>query len=390
MKRSIILICVLFFAGSLVFAQSVGRIDLVAPKNPRVMGMGGAFVAMSDGYASFFGNPAAFASKKGELTLSEATVWLYVPPTNETIDMVSDLAAGSDDFAAFGPLLKLATTNGIGGGASSGFGWVGRGLALGAMVGADTYVYGRSIPGAAGSLDIQATAVLGLGIPINLLGLKFSFGGSLRPYLRTLTPVSALSLVSLIGSDSGTEGGGTAESFDPDTLIGFGLAADLGVRLDLTQSLAFGLAIRDISTKQKFSVAPLSAVMDKISSGDLSGDEAEYEISPNITAGVQFKPIPTGLRKLLDVDLIAEIQDPIGAIRDKKSFMNTLHAGAEASLLNGLIAVRGGINRGWLSVGAGIDLLFIETNVAFFTEEMGKRPGDRGRSGLSMDLVLRF
>lgn len=390
MKRFIIFALLLALTGSLLIAQDT-RINLVAPKNPRVMGMGGSFVAMSEGYASFFGNPADFASKKGELTLSEVSTWLYMPLTQVNIDMIAGIAANPEgvmeDLTSIEPLVDLVTTNGFGVGLSSGLGWVGKGLAFGVMAGADSYVYGRTLLGATGTLDMQGMAVIGLGIPIKLFGIDFAFGGSLRPFLRTTTPVGMLDVLSMMG---GSEGGIEPE-FNPLTSVGFGLAVDLGVRISISDYLAAGLAIRDISTKQNYAVAPLMTVLDSLSVGELpDGDPVELEVVPNITAGVSFKPIPVPLRKLLDLNLTAEIQDPITAIQDKKSFMNTLHAGAEAQLLSGLVSVRGGVNRGWLSVGAGIDLLFLETNVAIFTEELGKRPGDRPRSGVSMDFVIRF
>ncbi|MBU0937259.1 MAG: hypothetical protein KKI09_05980 [Spirochaetes bacterium] len=395
MKRIIVFVLSLAFTGSLLIAQDT-RINLVAPKNPRVMGMGGSFVAMSEGYASFFGNPADFASKKGELTLSEVSTWLYMPLTQENIDNVGLLAESmqsedSDPLVALAPLTGVITTNGLGVGMSSGLGWVGKGLAFGVMAGADSYVYGKTLLGATGTLDMQGMAVIGLGIPIKLFGIDFAFGGSLRPYLRTITPVGVTDVMAMMG---GSEDGGEPV-FNPLTKVGFGLAADLGLRVSISDYLAAGLAIRDITTKQRFVENDFLVVLDALSLGKLPEDKdgvvpPDSEVVPNITAGVSFKPIPVPLRKLLDLNLTAEIQDPITAIQDKKSFMNTLHAGVEAQLLSGLVSVRGGVNRGWLSVGAGIDLLFLETNVAIFTEELGKRPGDRPRSGVSMDFVIRF
>jgi hypothetical protein len=52
--------------------------------------------------------------------------------------------------------------------------------------------------------------------------------------------------------------------------------------------------------------------------------------------------------------------------------------------------VRGGLNKGWISVGAGIDLALLEIDAAVFTEEMGLYPGNKGRTGISVQAAIRF
>ena len=71
------------------------------------------------------------------------------------------------------------------------------------------------------------------------------------------------------------------------------------------------------------------------------------------------------------------------------SALDLLHAGAEVRLLS-FITLRGGINRGWLSAGAGVRLIFIDLNFAVFTEELGALPGDDPRSGVALQAAIRF
>jgi len=385
MKRTITILLILLLAGSAVFAQD--RLDAAAPKDARTMAMGGAFVAMSEGYQSLYGNPAAFADKKAELTLVSVNPWVYVKPTTTNITAFQNVAASIDDPAAIvGPLTGLIEDNGVGAGLSAGLGWVGKGLGLGLLGGGEVYISGDTLLGSAGTLDAQIAAVVGIGVPLKIGPLLFQVGGDIRPYLRMTGDVVGTTLLGSI--TGGTE-------FDAMSLpvdVGFGLAVDLGAKLELGQLISVGLAVRDISTNQNLTQSTVGGVVDSLGSGTLptSDTPSEYAMLPNITIGASVTPIPVFLRKLVDVTVTAEIQDPLKVITDDSSLWNLFHVGAEADLLGGLIAVRTGVNKGYISVGAGLDLLLIEVNVAVFTEELGRRPGDQGRTGVSAEVAIRF
>ena len=194
----------------------------------------------------------------------------------------------------------------------------------------------------------------------------------------------------LIGIMTGTETDGTTaySAMDLPVDVGFGLAVDLGARMDLGSMVSVGIAIRDISTKQTFSQSTLG---DAFAGGGLpAGTDIEYPVYPNITLGASLRPIPASLRRVVDVTVIAEIQDPVRVVQDKSSAWNLFHLGVEADMLGGLFALRTGLNKGWISLGAGIDLLVFELNVAVFTEELGPRPGDMPRTGISLEAAIRF
>jgi len=382
MKRIFVISLALLLAGTVAFAQAQ-RLDAVAPKDARTMAMGGAFVAMSQGYQSLYGNPAAFADTKAELTLLSATTWAYLRPTQDNIATLTGLGDLPEAQMA-AALTPFITDNGLGAGASVGLGWVGKGLGLGVIGGGDVYLAGPSVMGAQGFLDATTAAVVGIGIPIKLGGLRLQVGGDIRPYVRMNGKVEGTQVLGVVmgGSD-----------FDPLTLpvrVGFGLALDLGARMDFGRFLSVGLAVRDITPKMNFTNTTLGGVGDALQAGAAGGTPVVYQILPNLTAGVSLTPIPEGLRKLIDVALTAELQDPVKVVEEKLSPLSLLHVGAEAKLLGGLLSARGGINKGYISVGAGLDLLLLELNVAVFTEELGKRPGDSPRTGVSAEIAMRF
>jgi hypothetical protein len=258
-------------------------------------------------------------------------------------------------------------------------------LGLGLIGGGEVYLSGDTLFGASGTVDGQVAGVIGIGVPLQIGPFRLQVGGDIRPYLRMTGDVAA---TELLGS---VTGGSDFDAMGLGVDVGFGLAVDLGAKIELGKLVSVGLAIRDISTSQNYSKSTVGEVLDALSAGDLpSGDPSVYSVSPNITLGASVTPIPTFLRKLVDVTVIAEIQDPIKVIADKSSIWNLFHIGAEADMLGGLFAARLGLNKGWICMGVGVDLLIMEVNVAVFTEELGPRPGDDPRTGISAEVAIRF
>jgi hypothetical protein len=393
MKRTAVALMMFLLSAAALSAQT--RLDAAAPKDARTMAMGGAFVAMSQGYQSLYGNPATYADKTAEFTMMSVTPWVYVRPTTDTMALFQSMAAsvssGSSNPAdVIDPLSDLITDNGFGGGISAGLGWVGKGLGLGLIGSGEAYVRGDTLLGAEGRLDGQISAIVGVGAPLQLGPFRVQVGGDVRPYLRATGPIVGTDLLGLM---TGKQTDGTTP-FDAMSLpvdLGFGLAVDLGARIDFGTLASVGLAVRDISTKQNFSQSTLGDVLDSLGGGALpAGATTEYPIYPNVTLGASLSPIPVRLRSIVDVTLIAEIQDPVNVYMDRASIWNVFHAGVETNLLGGLFALRGGINKGWLSLGAGFHLLVMQVNVAVFTEELGPRPGDQPRTGVSVEAAIRF
>jgi hypothetical protein len=386
MKRTLTILSILLLAGGIAFAQD--RLYAATPKDARSMAMGGAFVAMSEGYQSLYGNPAAFANKKVEFTVLSVNPWLFVRPTTDNISTFQSVAdaMASDPTAVAGPLSDLVTDNGFGAGMSVGMGWIGNGLALGLLGGGQAYVAGDTLLGASGTLDAQIAAVVGIGVPLQLGPFRFQVGGDVRPYLRMTGELEGTELLGAMSNSS--------DDFDIMTLpvdVGFGLAVDLGARMDIGKMISVGLAVRDISTKQTYSTSTFGDVVTSLGGGDLpAGTNAEYSIAPNVTLGASISPITGALSKLVDVTVVAEIQDPVNVYLDKSSVWNVFHLGVEAEFLGGLLALRTGLNKGWISLGAGFSLLILDLNIALFTEEMGPRPGDSPRTGIAAEVSIRL
>jgi len=370
---------ILFSIAILASASFADTYPTLTPKNAVSMALGGSFTSIPTAQFSFFGNPAAFAAKKGSLTLIQTDAWAYVKPTSDNLDVLAELIGGDSNQAALAGSL-MPTNNGFGGGASIGLGYAGKGLGIGIFAISDNWAEGDSVPGAVLQSDTQVSAVVGLGVPLQLGdSVRLSIGGDLRPFYRIRAAVSLADYLS------------GAENFDGIN-AGFGLAMDLGAHLELG-SLGIGLAIRDIAPPFPIWQGALETLKASLEQGSLpqADDGAEKAVFlPSVTAGLSWKPklIPG----LIDPALYFELQDPVAVIQEWDgigSALNLTHLGAEVTFLK-IVTLRAGLNRGWLSFGGGVNLLILDLNAAVFTEELGALPGDKPRSGFSLSAAIRF
>jgi hypothetical protein len=389
MKRVLYIAILALAALSLASAQ--GAYSPLEPRSAKNMALGGAFTAIPTAEMSFFGNPAAFAAKRGSLTIASADAWAYVKPSNETQTALINIlsSANPNPLSILG--VVMPTNGGIGAGASAGLGWAGGGLGLGLFAVTDEFAAGSSLPEAVLYSDTQLNAVIGLGVPIiNVDGFRLVVGGDLRPFYRLRTETSLATVIRQATDPNDT---------DPDKVdkavqsipvsSGFGLALDIGATLQLG-SITIGISSRDLSPSFPMwngTLGDLITSLDETGSLPQPAEESIASFLPNISAGLAWQP--RLLPGVIDPSLYIEIKDPIGVIKEDKSALNLLHAGAELRLLS-FIYLRGGINRGWLSAGAGVKLFFIDVNAAVFTEELGVLPGDKPRSGVAVQAAIRF
>lgn len=387
MKKTLIFLMLVTLMIGAVNAQEPTEVTGLLPKNARSMGMGGAFRVFSTGYDTFFGNPAGFASKKGSLTIADMGAWAYVKPTQENIDKIMALVDGSlatSDMIAFAN--SLITQNGLGAGASFGLGWAGKGFGLGLTMVTDEVVTGNSLLGAKLTSQTQVNGVVGLGIPLNLGFLKVQIGADARAFYLLKSPASGWTVGNIATAFL------TDPNADPMTSIqelsiygGYGFAFDGGLTLS-AGPLSIGAVVRDFG---------LGFTMDESQTiGDIKNammvpteGTTDYILNPTVTvgAGLGFK-----LGGLLAPSFYAELDNPKAVLDGGlNKVWNNLHVGAELKLLN-FISARAGLNKGYISLGAGIDLIIFELDAALFTEELGMSPGDFGRTGIAVQAAIRF
>lgn len=370
-----------------VNAESPTEVAGLLPKNARSMGMGGAFRVFSTGYDTFFGNPAGFASKNGSLTIPDVAAWVYVKPTQENIDKVMELvndglsASDKVDFAN-----SLITQNGLGAGASFGLGWAGKGFGAGVTMVTDEVVMGNSLLGAKLSSQTQLNGIVGLGIPINLGFLKVQIGADARAFYLLKSPASGWTVGDIAMAFLTNPNEDLMTSIRALSIYGgYGFAFDGGLTLSVGP-LSLGAVVRDFGMGFNMDeLQTIGAIIDAMMVP--TEGTTDYMLKPTVTvgAGLGFK-----LGSQLEPSLYAELDNPEAFVSgDFDKVWNNLHVGAELKLLN-FISARAGLNKGYISLGAGIDLIILEIDAALFTEELGLSPGDFGRTGIVVQAAIRF
>jgi len=390
MKRLPIFITILFLiAAGFAYSTDSSLLEKpFVPVSPQIMGQGGAFIADAHGYNSLFYNPAGFARSEGSLTISDTTAWVYANPAR-FMDSIGN--AGTEEITNF--VNQEITTGGLGYGFSQGIGYVGGGLGLGAAFIMDSYLYDPNAFDAKGDITFTLGFIAGLGVPVDLLGIKFNLGADVRPMIRLHAPFDHNTALDLL--NAAMSGGDLLASFDSvNAKHGFGLGLDLGAIAELG-NLNVGVSIRDfLDTSFKYTENSFETIMDSLgSSGSFpdSGTEVpeDYHIPMDIGVGVAYYPDWGFLGALIEPSFYADLQDVIGVIRDKRSPWALLHMGTEVKMLS-FLKLRAGLNQGYITLGGGIELLFLDLNIALFTREMGKHLGDRPNSGITIEGAIRF
>jgi hypothetical protein len=398
MRKTLYLgVTLLLVIGSFGFADTYTE-EPFLPLDPEVMAMGGAFVAAAHGYNSFFYNPAGFAQPGGSFTLGSGTVWVRSRP-DAVLDLIQTASKDSSGSTILTDAISIAnsqlTTGGFGVGTALGVGIAGGGLGLGAIAMVDTYLWGPTILGISGYATATVGFVGGLAIPFELLGIKFSVGGDIRPMVRIRAPLKntdALALVNAIMSNDQTKTWELVQGLP--AMHGVGIGLDAGATANLG-GLTFAIAARDIgNTSFSYTKSTVYDIYTSLNdSGELpSGDSVKdtYYIPMDISGGVSFHPDLGGLKFLFDPMVSLDCQDVIEVLSGaNQSPWKLIHIGAEATLLS-LFSARAGLNQGYLTAGAGVKLLFLDANFAVFTQELGANIGDRPSSGMSFEFALRF
>jgi hypothetical protein len=369
-------------------AQTALEFTEVTPKDARTMGMGGAFHVFSQGYSSFFGNPAGFAGANSSLTLTDLSVWAYLAPTTQNVERVKSIIDGS---ATDSDILGYAgdwiiNNNGFGAGLSLGGGWVGKkGIAIGVTLVSDEVAAGNSLLGSKLVIATQLNGILGYAYPFNIGPVTLKIGLDGRAFYRVQSdPVTGLPFSTILNDVLN-------DTFSLSTITllgGYGFAADVGLVAGIGPVM-LGLSARDFGLEFKVGKFNFQNIIDdNISAFPLLGTTA-VKLNPSYAAGLGVRLFENSK---FEPSIYTELENPQNIFSSSDmvaSALNSLHAGAQVRLMR-FITVRGGLNKGWYSLGAGIDLSFLELDAAIFTEELGLYPGDKGRSGLSVQVGIRF
>ena len=422
MKKTIICILVVLLICFAAFADKIDKVEYPEltnefafhPSMARYDAMGASGLASPTKLDSFYANPANLAIKRG-LGLAVPSVSMTVyniqrliadPEAMEIVNKIADKTASDEDK------INLATK--YLGNLGSGRNAIakidlGLGLQLGSFgLGTNVQIKLHTINKGASiaslniipEVNVAQTIALGLKI-IDTNAISLSLGASVhgvyKAYFKAIGGNTAISFIN--NSDQIKETllwdtpvmGGWAVPFDAGVTLGF---ADDSILISATANNLNGVYHMQSFAGAGYLVNSFSAGAIPDQPEENPGESVKFDVRTpwELNFGFAFAPDWKILRPAVTADLV-DMLDMIQNF-DKDTFraedlLLHLNLGAELELARFLTA-RVGVNRGYMSVGASVNLLLARVDLAYGWQEFGVELGDKPVDSFTVKFTLGF
>lgn len=387
----------------IAFADSLASFT---PVNPKMMGMGGAGLAINSSLDALFTNPSVLGRGKVRIAIPSVTFSINHiydlmkkdKNGNSAIENIEKMSSGDMKNSDVNTMMNLISSLiGSGKGKIASFeastGLIANVFGVAANV-SDTI---RTFNGTIFD-DLKISTVAGLGFGFGGDEVKFTVGGSFKYNVNIFTRRMGLGdFQAMMNSDSnGNSGSGSdpASSSEENTLSNIPLAVGYGMPLDFAVSLKYyGLSATAVLTDvnlfglgdYKYGILVPSDEMTSTSATTFVKNldkEYVFKFKPkmdlDLGIGYEGKLSIIGFKAAVDfVDLISLVRELDGGYSAKNVLLNHTKAGAEISLFD-MIKVRGGINSGYLTLGGSFNIGIITVDTAYYWEELGSFAGHNG------------
>ena len=387
----------------IAFADSLASFT---PVNPKMMGMGGAGLAINSSLDALFTNPSVLGRGKVRIAIPSVTFSINHiydlmkkdENGNSAIENIEKMSSGDMKNSDVNTMMNLISSLiGSGKGKIASFeastGLIANVFGVAANV-SDTI---RTFNGTIFD-DLKVSTVAGLGFGFGGDEVKFTVGGSFKYNVNIFTRRMGLGdFQAMMNSDSnGNSGSGSdpASSSDENTLSNIPLAVGYGMPLDFAVSVKYyGLSATAVLTDvnlfglgdYKYGILVPSDEMTSTSATTFVKNldkESVFKFKPkmdlDLGIGYEGKLSIIGFKAAVDfVDLISLVRELDGGYSAKNVLLNHTKAGAEISLFD-MIKVRGGINSGYLTLGGSFNIGIITVDTAYYWEELGSFAGHNG------------
>ena len=384
----------------IAFADSLASFN---PVNPKMMGMGGAGLAINSSLDALFTNPSVLGRGKVRIAIPSVTFSINHiydlmkkdENGNSAIENIEKMSSGDMKNSDVNTMMNLISSLiGSGKGKIASFeastGLIANVFGVAANV-SDTI---RTFNGTIFD-DLKVSTVAGLGFGFGGDEVKFTVGGSFKYNVNIFTRRMGLGdFQAMMNSDSnGNSGSGSdpASSSDENTLSNIPLAVGYGMPLDFAVSVKYyGLSATAVLTdvnlfglgEYKYGILVPSDEMTSTSATTFVKNldkESVFKFKPkmdlDLGIGYEGKLSIIGFKAAVDfVDLISLVRELDGGYSAKNVLLNHTKAGAEISLFD-MIKVRGGINSGYLTLGGSFNIGIITVDTAYYWEELGSFAG---------------
>ncbi|MCQ2411491.1 MAG: hypothetical protein MJ057_00870 [Sphaerochaetaceae bacterium] len=405
MKKIIIALFAVLMVCAAVFADvpsvpvaTYDNIDFsFAPTSARFNAMGQSGLADPSRIDSFFSNPAALGKGGFAISVPSFAFTVYnvqaLISDEQAMAAVNEIASGDSDGSvdlALAILENLGTGHNMVMKMDAGFA-----VRLG-IFGLGTNVQAKFHSLNEGSslaslklvteLNIAQTAALGLKV-VNTDLLSVSAGVSAHAIFKAYNKaMGANDVLSIMQEDDAAEKilweqpimAGSAITFDAGATVGF---LNDQISLSVTANNLNGVYKMQSFTSAGDLVNALSEGTMEAPEGHIVGAPVDFEVKTpwTLNFGFAFTPDMYVIHPTVTLDLI----DMFGMIQNFSSetfrasdLLLHLNAGAEVDLFN-VATIRAGVDRGYMSIGAGINLFVIGIDATYGWQEFGEELGDK-------------
>ena len=370
-----------------------------SPTSVRSEGMGGSGLATSRGMESIYINPANLAQQRFALSMPSISLSAYNVKNIIDEGIIQDILDGNAGettalayldtiVAAKGELLTTDIQVGFAGG--------GLGLSLDIQeklhnidIGADTNIIA----------ELNASAAVGIAFSLPLIDdlLEVDAGAVVRPTFTAYTQrIGAQNII----NSAFSEGTDMLQQFLEDNQLasGYAVPVDVGINVNGPLGVRLSAVARNLNavyTMYEYSEAGtwLNEMLALVEAEPVytgpstASTEFTVEVPWSLDVGLGWE-VPLGglsdlLRPTLSVDLVdvTTLQEAVAS--DPDAVWEHLIAGAELRVLS-LLDARFGLNKGYMSIGAGFDLLLFHVDAAYYWREFGANIGDRPVDALTV------
>jgi hypothetical protein len=342
------------FAVMALFVFGTG-LDATAKQYPRLytgvrpLGMGDAFTAVADDENALFYNPAGLSRLS---TVQIGLINPLVEVSKKTIDLVQDAQdADMDDTGEVADLLKEYVGEHqharVGLFPHVGFNVAGAGVMIGGIGQGtlDVDVRNPVWPEAHVDMVLDYGAIGGFGLKLPLTGL--SAGVALK-FLQRESLSEIYTATDIAAEDF-------EDRLEDDLYSGSGFSADIGVMYTM------GFI--------PFMDANVALVVQNVPEMDM-GEAKDIKTQANLGLSIGKSFSAFGIVAALDY------KDVSGAFEEDEDIAKRIHTGVELRFLK-FLAVRAGLNQGYVSAGATLDLWVLRFDFATYSEEVGAYAGQR-------------
>lgn len=393
------------------------------PTSVRSLGMGNVGIALPSNSDSFFFNPASLADHKFQLSLPSAALTInHVGGLIESGIFSSLLSMNGSEEDMMGMIgdaadavVKLLTSDPskiatVDAGLSFSIG----GFGMATNVQANIYTHATEKENVTegendtekkeGFLpmnqylfaEVKATETLGLGLRFQVSD-DFSIDAGVAArfsYLAYTGPINAEKILSLLGLGENTNDAAP----DPMAFLnemplaaGWSVPVDLGLTFNMPYGFTAAVVYRNLDIfgyQMQIYDNYEGFLSDWAASFDMDGD-GKFKIKNygSLDLGFAWQWDNAFFRPTIAFDIV----DVVGMCQTKdfgiKDFVYHLNIGAEIELLS-VLDIRGGLNQGYWTVGAGLNLYVLKLDVAYFWDEMGVYAGEAPLDGLAVRLNI--